>query len=136
MDVHSQKQRSFNMSRIKGKNTKPELAVRSFLHRRGFRFRLHQKNLPGKPDIVLAKYKTVIFVNGCFWHQHEGCPNAMVPETHRQWWLEKFKKNKERDKYTIQKLESLGWQVLVIWECQVKTGEYKQIIEKMMTNKS
>lgn len=105
-DVHSKKTRSYNMSQIKGKNTKPEILVRKHLHSKGFRYRLHDKSLPGKPDIVLKKYKTVIFVNGCFWHGHEGCKYFILPKTRTEWWKDKIFKTKERDKSKIDQLEN------------------------------
>ncbi len=119
-DVHTPAQRSFNMSRVKGKNTKPELLVRSLLHFMGYRFRLHRKNLPGKPDIVLPRYKTVIFVHGCFWHQHEGCPKATVPATNREFWVKKLQSAIDRDIQNRVKLEALGWRVVTVWECETK----------------
>jgi DNA mismatch endonuclease (patch repair protein) len=109
--------RSWNMSRIKGKNTSPEIAVRSALHRMGFRFRLHAKDLPGKPDIVLPKYKTVIFVHGCFWHRHKGCKNCTTPTNRKGWWIKKLNGNAERDKKHLKTLGHLGWRILVVWEC-------------------
>ena len=108
------------MSAVKGKDTKPEILVRRWLHAAGYRFRLHVKELPGKPDIVLPKYKTVIFVNGCFWHQHRGCPHAKLPETNKGFWEEKLRKNAERDERNYQALRDLGWNVRIIWECEVK----------------
>lgn len=122
-DVHDKKTRSYNMSRIKGKNTKPEILVRQFLHKNGFRYRLNYSKLPGKPDIVLPKYKTVIFINGCFWHGHENCKYFVVPKTKTEWWLEKINGTKKRDLLKIKELESLGWYVKVIWECELKTGK-------------
>lgn len=119
-DVHSSEIRSYNMSRIKGKNTKPEILVRKFLFANGFRYRLHVKNLPGKPDIVLPKYKTVIFVNGCFWHGHKGCRYFLLPKTRTEWWLQKISDTQSRDKLAKQELENLGWKVIVIWECELK----------------
>lgn len=123
MDIVSEEQRSWNMSRIKGKNTKPELVVRSLLHRMGYRFRIHRKDLPGKPDIVLPKYNTVIFVNGCFWHRHEGCKYAYMPKSRVEFWEKKFKGTVERDKIKQQQLKDLGWKVVVIWECETKDYE-------------
>lgn len=129
MDHLSKEHRSWNMSRIKSKNTKPEILVRSALHREGFRFHLHGKVskrlhpkgvLPGKPDIVLAKYRTVIFVHGCFWHRHKGCKEATIPKTRTEWWNEKFQKNIQRDRKVLEELKSLGWNVIVIWECEIK----------------
>lgn len=122
VDTISSERRSWNMSRIRGRNTKPELMLRSMLHREGFRFRLHSKNLPGRPDIVLPRYRTVIFVHGCFWHRHEGCRNATMPSTRREFWSEKFDKNKERDIRSREALESAGWKVCVVWECELKSN--------------
>ena len=117
-DVFSKKKRSEVMSLIRSKNTKPELYVRSFLHKKGYRFRLHQKNLPGKPDIVLKKHKVVINVNGCFWHQHN-CGKSTIPKSNRKFWLNKFKNNTKRDRLNTLKLRKLGWKVYKIWECKV-----------------
>ena len=108
------------MSRIKGKNTKPELVVRSLLHKSGYRFRLHKKDLPGRPDIVLPKYKLIILVHGCFWHRHERCSFAYKPKSRMEFWDKKFQQNVERDKSNRQNLEKLGWKVVVIWECETK----------------
>ena len=119
-DVQNLSTRSFNMSRIKGKNTRPEMLVRKFLFANGFRYRLHVKNLPGHPDIVLPKYKTVIFVNGCFWHGHKGCRYFVLPKTRMEWWLQKIKGTWVRDKDAEIKLQVLGWKVIVIWECELK----------------
>lgn len=119
MDRHTPEQRRRNMSAVKGKDTKPEILVRKWLHAAGYRFRLHVKELPGKPDIVLPKYKTVIFVNGCFWHQHQGCRHAKLPETNKQFWEDKLRKNAERDVQNYQKLLNMGWRVNIIWECEV-----------------
>ena len=113
-------QRSRNMSAIKSKNTKPEIAVRKLLHSMGFRFRLHRKDLPGSPDIVLPKYKTVIFVHGCFWHRHENCKYASNPKTRKEFWESKFKANVKRDKEIQEKIKNIGWQSVVIWECETK----------------
>lgn len=107
------------MSRIRSANTKPELCVRSLLHRMGFRFRLHRKDLPGRPDIVLSRLKTVIFVHGCYWHRHPGCRFAYEPKSRVEFWTAKFRDNVERDKRNLDALEALGWRVLVIWECEV-----------------
>lgn len=115
--------RSWNMSRIKGKNTKPELIVRSMLYSMGYRFRIHKKDLPGQPDIVLSKYKTVIFVNGCFWHQHEKCRRSNIPKTNKEYWIPKLKRVKARDKENYKALESASWKVLVVWECMLKDIE-------------
>ena len=119
-DVHDKATRSYNMSRIKGKDTKPEMIVRSFLHANGFRYRLHVKDLSGKPDIVLPKYRTVIFVHGCFWHGHEGCKYFKLPGTRTEWWREKIGRNKENDKKATKALHKSGWTVISIWECRLK----------------
>ena len=113
-------QRSRNMSAIKSKNTKPEIAVRKLLHSMGYRFRLHRKDLPGSPDIVLPKYKTVIFVHGCFWHRHENCKYASNPKTRKEFWESKFKANVKRDLEIQEKIKNIGWQSSVIWECELK----------------
>jgi DNA mismatch endonuclease (patch repair protein) len=119
-DVHSEKIRSFNMSRIKGRDTKPEILVRQFLHSNGFRYRLHNKELPGKPDIVLKKYNTVIMIHGCFWHGHENCKYFVIPKTRTDWWVDKINKNKERDKENESKLMAQNWNVITIFECELK----------------
>ena len=121
-DVHDKLTRSFNMSLIKGKNTKPEIMVRKFLFANGFRFRVHDKRLSGKPDIVLTKYKTAIFVHGCFWHGHEKCKYFVVPKTNTEWWLDKINKTKSHDIEINNTLKQLGWRVFVIWECELKVG--------------
>jgi len=126
VDHLTPEKRSWNMSRIKSGNTKPEMIVRSVLHRMGYRFILHRKDLPGKPDIVLPKYKTVIFVHGCYWHRHEGCKYAYNPKSRIDFWQKKFKSNVERDKKNRMELEKLGWNVKVIWECETKEIEVLQ----------
>lgn len=131
-DVHDTETRSYNMSRIKGKNTKPELLVRKFLFANGFRYRLHDKKLPGKPDIVLPKYKTVIFVHGCFWHGHEHCKYYSVPKTKTEWWLNKINGNIANDNKAIATLEALGWKVKVIWECGLKKGKVEETLEGLI----
>lgn len=122
-----------NMAAIKSRDTKPELQVRSALHRAGFRFRLHRSDLPGKPDIVLPKYHTVIFVHGCFWHHH-GCANSKIPKTRRSFWEQKLLANRARDKRQRRALQRLGWKVLTIWECQVQSEPTKclhRIVESL-----
>lgn len=121
-DVHSKEIRSYNMSQIKGKNTKPEVVVRKFLFSHGYRYRMNDPKLPGKPDIVLKKYKTVIFVNGCFWHGHEGCKKFVLPQTNSEWWSEKIVSNRERDERNRSSLINAGWNVLTIWECQLSSA--------------
>lgn len=123
MDKLAPEFRSEIMSRVRSRNTSPERRVRSLLHSLGFRFRLHKKDLPGKPDIVLPKYRTCIFVHGCFWHQHPGCKRATVPSTRREFWAEKFQKNRARDNIVESQLISAGWRVVVVWECQTKDVE-------------
>lgn len=119
----SKERRSWNMSRIRNIDTTPEKAVRSALHRLGFRFRLHQKDLPGNPDIVLKKYRAVIFVNGCFWHRHLGCKFAYSPKSREEFWQRKFNSNIDRAKTVQERLENLGWQSVVIWECETEHPE-------------
>lgn len=128
MDKITAEQRSFNMSRIHGKDTKPEVLVRKYLFGKGFRFRKNDKRLPGHPDIVLPKYKTVIFINGCFWHGHEGCKYYKLPATSREFWENKISLNILRDKEIVEKLESLGWRVLVLWTCQLRKKADCQIV--------
>lgn len=125
MDVHDKKTRSYNMSRIKGKNTKPEELVRKYLFSQGFRYRKNDKRLPGSPDIVLPRYKTVIFVNGCFWHGHKGCKYFVWPKSNEDFWKNKIETNVERDKKKTAALEELGWKVIVVWECELK-AEHKE----------
>jgi DNA mismatch endonuclease (patch repair protein) len=120
VDVHTPAQRSFNMSRIKGRDTKPEILVRSLLHRAGFRFRKNLSKLAGKPDLVLPKYNTAIFVHGCYWHRHCGCRYATVPSTNAEFWLEKFRGTVVRDDANQRSLTDVGWRVLTVWECELK----------------
>ena len=121
MDVHDKATRSYNMSRIKGKDTKPEEIVRKYLFSQGFRYRKNDPKLPGKPDIVLPKYRTVIFVNGCFWHHHD-CRYFKWPVNNGEFWKEKITRNVERDNANIVKLVESGWHVITIWECQLKNS--------------
>jgi len=123
VDTLTKEQRSKAMASVKGKNTRPEVRVRSLLHRMGYRFRLHHKGLPGKPDIVLPKYRTCIFVHGCFWHQHPGCKKASRPKTNEVFWHEKLDKNIERDRAAIDALIKIDWRVAVIWECETKSND-------------
>lgn len=120
MDTLTKDRRSWNMSRITSKNTKPEVSVRSYLFCHGFRFRKNDKRYPGTPDIVLPKYKTIIFVNGCFWHHHKGCKLAYIPKTRQDFWLRKFTANEINDKLHRDTLEQMGWHVITIWECELK----------------
>lgn len=129
--------RSWNMSRIKGKDTKIEVEVRKYLFSKGYRFRKNDKRYPGKPDIVLPKYHVAIFVHGCFWHRHEGCKDATTPKTRTEFWLEKFDKNVKNDQIKQEKLRELGWKVIVIWECELKRSfqETMDKVEKELTRK-
>ena len=131
-DIHEPEVRSYNMSRIKGKNTKPEILVRKFLHARGFRYGLHNKKLPGKPDLVLRKYKTVIFVHGCFWHGHDECKYFVIPKTRTQWWIDKINKNKENDIKHIEKLKHSGWHIITIWECELKPDKREKTLNNLI----
>ncbi len=128
MDTVSKEKRSSIMSKVHSVNTKPEMLIRSFLHRNGFRFRLHVKNLPGHPDIVLPKYKTIIDVRGCFWHHHNGCKRAVLPLSNIEFWQEKFSRNIERDKKTEKQLKELGWHLIVIWECDLKKDGFLETL--------
>jgi DNA mismatch endonuclease (patch repair protein) len=116
------------MSRIRAKNTKPELLVRKFLFSKGFRYRLHDKKLPGKPDIILSKHKTVIFINGCFWHGHQDCKKATIPKTRTDWWKEKIERNKLNDKNANIALTFAGWNVVTIWQCDLKNNWQDQLL--------
>lgn len=133
-DVHDKATRSYNMSRIKSKDTKPEMLVRKFLFANGFRYRLYVKNLPGKPDIVLPKYKTVIFVHGCFWHGHKGCKYYSIPKTRTDWWMEKINKNIDNDEKTINALQEKGWHVIIMWGCELKQTKKDITLPKLITN--
>lgn len=123
MDRLTKEKRSWNMSRIRGKDTGPERAVRAILHRLGYRFRLHSQALPGRPDVVLPKYATVVFVHGCFWHRHNKCPLAYTPKTRTHFWLQKFAATVARDRRIEHTLRALGWHVLVVWECELRNTE-------------
>jgi DNA mismatch endonuclease (patch repair protein) len=131
-DVHSKEIRSYNMSRIKGKNTKPEMLVRKFLHANGYRYKLHDKSLPGKPDIVLPKYKTVIFVHGCFWHGHNNCKYYVVPKTRTDWWLNKLSGNIANDAKAIKALKKDGWKIITIWECNLKSAKVERTLNTLL----
>lgn len=132
-DTISKEKRSWNMSRIKGKDTSPEISVRSYLFRSGFRFKKNVTSLPGKPDIVLPKYKTVIFINGCFWHHHEGCKFATIPKTRTDFWKAKFERNILNDKKNTDLLESCGWKVITLWECSLKK-EFAKTMGRLIEN--
>ncbi|HWQ96703.1 MAG TPA: very short patch repair endonuclease [Negativicutes bacterium] len=130
-DFLNAEKRSWNMSRIKSKNTKIELAVRKYLFAKGYRYRLHVRNLPGKPDIVLKKYKTVIFVHGCFWHRHAGCRDATTPKTRLDFWENKFQVNAKNDRRNTELLEQMGWQVIIVWECQIN-GRFEETMSTLI----
>lgn len=138
MDNRSKESRSKNMSRIPSKNTKPEEMVRHYLFSKGFRYRKNVSNLPGKPDIVLSKFKTVVFVNGCFWHAHENCPWFVLPKSNIDFWQKKFSYNKERDLRNYHLLQQMGWKVIVIWECELRHGDanitLENLSQKILTN--
>ncbi len=127
------------MSQIKSSNTKPEIIVRSKLHKAGFRFRLHQRNLPGRPDIVLPRFKSVIFVHGCFWHRHEGCKYAYVPKSRKEFWNNKFTQNVVRDKKNQERLLKEGWRIFIVWECDIDDtaklcGRIKEITSALLSH--
>lgn len=128
-DVVDKATRSRMMSGIRGKNTKPELQVRRYLYAKGFRYRLHTSNLPGKPDLVFKKYRTVLFVHGCFWHRHEHCKYAATPKTNSAFWIKKLTTNRDRDLKNESLLQALGWRVLTIWECEVDEFHLAQLAE-------
>jgi DNA mismatch endonuclease (patch repair protein) len=128
VDRISEEKRSWNMSRIKGSDTNPEIIVRSFLHRQGLRFRVNDKNLPGKPDIVLKKYRTIVFVDGCFWHRHTGCRFAYTPKSRIEFWTEKFKSNVKRDRKVNTMLKDQSWNVVRIWQCEISDKKLEDLI--------
>ncbi|MET3535856.1 very short patch repair endonuclease [Chryseobacterium limigenitum] len=134
MDKHSKEVRSFNMSQVKSKDTKPEILVRKFLFSKGLRYRLYDKKLSGKPDIVLPKYKTVIFIQGCFWHGHENCKYASIPKTRTEFWLNKIEGNIKRDKSSIQKLIDEDWNVLQVFTCELKKDKREQTLNNVLKN--
>ena len=127
VDVHSKQQRSYNMSRIRGKDTRPELVVRSMVHRMGYRYRLHVSSLPGKPDLVFPRLRKIIFVHGCFWHKHTCRYGRVTPETHAKFWNKKRKANRQRDRHAIRTLKRQGWTVLVVWECWTHSPEQLRV---------
>jgi len=133
-DIFSRQKRSEIMSKVRSKNTKPEEIVRKYLFSQGFRYRKNVKKLPGTPDIVLPKYKTVIFVNGCFWHGHD-CPKGKLPETNKEKWKKKIDENKKRDEKNYKLLKEKGWKVIIVWECEIKNKKYAEITLKLLKNK-
>lgn len=131
-DVHDKLTRSYNMSQIKGKNTKPEMVVRKYIFSKGFRYRLHDKKLPGKPDIVLTRFRTVVFIHGCFWHGHENCRYFKLPKTRSEWWRNKIERNKQADIQNKRTLENDGWKVITIFECQLKPDSRSKTLENLV----
>ena len=131
MDSHSKEVRSYNMSQIRSTNSKPEMLVRKYLFAKGLRYRKNVKTLPGKPDIVLKKYKTVVFVNGCFWHKHEGCKYFVWPKNNEEFWKTKILGNVARDREKKKQLEFLGWRVFVVWECELKKSRFEETLAKL-----
>lgn len=131
VDIYSKKKRSAIMKSVRTKNTKPELILRKSLHRLGYRYRLHDRKLPCRPDIVLKKYSTVIFVNGCFWHGHKSCKASVLPKTNTKFWERKILKNKERDRRCEDQLRKQGWTVIVVWECELKTKVLQETITRV-----
>jgi DNA mismatch endonuclease, patch repair protein len=131
-DVHTKKQRSYNMAQVKSTNTKPELLVRKFLHAQGFRYSLHNKKLPGKPDIVLPKYNTIIFVHGCFWHGHTNCKYFTIPKTRTKWWTDKINTNKANDEKAVKALKKAGWKIIIVWACKLKPKNAEQTLIKIL----
>lgn len=135
-DVHNEQTRSYNMSQIKSGNTKPELLVRKFLHASGFRYKLHDKTLPGKPDIVLPRYKTIIFIHGCFWHGHANCKYFKIPQTRTAWWLQKINTNKANDAKSVKALKKDGWKIITIWECRLKPASIEKTLSSLLNQLS
>ena len=131
-DVHEPEVRSYNMSQIRSKDTKPEMIARKFLFRNGFRYKLHVKELPGKPDIVLPKFNIVIFIHGCFWHGHEKCKYFVIPKTRTEWWLKKIERNRQIDSNNFQDLQELGWKVLTIFECELRKDYREKTLNELI----
>ena len=131
-DVHNKETRSYNMSRIRSAHTKPEMLVRKFLHAQGFRYTLHSKKLPGKPDMVLPKYKTVVLIHGCFWHGHDNCKYYVVPKTRTGWWLNKINTNKANDEKAVKALKKEGWKIITIWECDLKPAKIEKTLASLL----
>ena len=131
VDKFSKETRSHVMSRIRGKDTKPEILVRSYLFSRGLRFRKNDRRYPGSPDIVLPKYNTIVFVHGCFWHFHDGCKYAKMPKSNVDYWKKKLCRNKDRDERNQKELEAMGWNVIIVWECELKKDKREQTLEEL-----
>ncbi len=131
VDKVSKEVRSYNMSQIRSKDTKPELIVRSYLFSKGLRFRKNDKRYPGSPDIVLPKYNTIVFIHGCFWHLHDGCKHAVMPKSNVDFWKKKLYGNRERDERNKKELEDMGWNVIIVWECELKKDKIEQTLEDL-----
>lgn len=131
-DVHNKATRSYNMSRIRATDTKPEMLVRRFLHAQGLRYTLHAKKLPGKPDLVLPKYKTIVFIHGCFWHGHANCKYYVVPKTRTDWWLNKINTNKANDANAARELKRAGWKLITVWECDLKAAKMERTLLSLL----
>ena len=131
-DTHTAQQRRFNMQQIKSTNTKPEMLVRKFLFAHGYRYKLHDKKLPGRPDMVLPKYRTVIFVHGCFWHGHTSCKYYTVPKTNTDWWLNKINTNKANDTKAVKALKKDGWKIITVWECDLKPAKVEKTLNALL----
>ena len=131
-DILTPEQRHLNMSHIHSSGTKPELLLRHALWRFGFRYRINDKRLPGKPDIVFPKYRTVVFVHGCFWHSHEGCRACHIPSSNQDYWIAKITRNKERDQETWRQLEAKGWSVIIVWECELKKARFQDTVDRVV----
>jgi DNA mismatch endonuclease (patch repair protein) len=131
-DVHDKATRSYNMSRIRARATAPELVVRKFLHARGFRYKLHDRSLPGTPDLVLPKYRTVIFVHGCFWHGHADCKYFVAPKTRTDFWMGKIMTNMSNDQLAVLRLRRQGWKIITVWECQLKPKQVRQTLARLL----
>jgi DNA mismatch endonuclease, patch repair protein len=134
-DTFSQQKRSWLMSRVRQKDTRPELLIRSFLRSEGFRFRLHAKNLPGTPDVVLPRLRSVLFINGCFWHQHANCSRSAIPQSNRRFWARKLLRNVERDRRARKLLRKQGWSVITLWECKLKSIKTRQVYLKKLVRR-
>lgn len=134
MDNHTKEVRRYNMSRIRSTNSKPEELVRKYLFSKGLRYRKNVKKLPGKPDIVLSKYKTIVFVNGCFWHAHQGCRYFVMPKSNTEYWNEKIDRNIQRDKLVYRQLSEAGWNVIIVWECELKKAKRENTLEYLYYN--
>lgn len=130
-DTHSKETRSYNMSRIRSKDTKPETMVRKYLFSKGLRFRKNDKRYPGRPDILLPKYKAAVFINGCFWHSHEGCPVFVLPKSNQEYWVPKLEKNRRRDEENYAALRKDGWHVYIVWECELKKDTRDKRLEQL-----